>query len=99
MIDPRNPDFANTPVSALRATMGYAPAPGSHAPAPLVSVVTPFFNTGEVFRETGACLLGAQSLQNFEWVIVNDGSTDAAALKLLDESRALAQADQRIRII
>lgn len=94
-------------------------APGPHldpltpAPGPVVSVVTPFYNTGEVFHETAACLLGfdasgegvprrvasGQSLQNFEWIIVNDGSTDPAALAVLDRYRVLAASDARIRII
>ncbi len=38
-----------------------------------VSIVTPYYNTEELFVETFVSLL-AQSLQNWEWVIVDDGS-------------------------
>ncbi len=118
MIDPRRPNFESTPVSPDRARFGYAPSPlarGEERITPAVTVVTPFFNTGPVFHETAACLLGrgtelpprgigqtpppGQSLQNFEWIIVNDASTDAKALQVLEHYRALARHDARIRII
>lgn len=97
--------------------MAYAPGPHldplTPPPGPVVSVVTPFYNTGEIFHETAACLLGfdcsgdgeptrtasGQSLQNFEWIIVNDGSTDAEALAVLAKYRDLASRDARIRVI
>ncbi len=114
MIDPRSPNYASTPVSPDRAAMPYAPAPIArleHDLAPLVSIVTPFFNTGEVFHETAACILGydardphtrfasGQSLQNFEWIIVNDASTDEASLRILADYRILSTIDSRIRIV
>ncbi len=98
MIDPDTPDFADTPVSPKRPRFAYAPQNVVHAAethAPVVSVVTPYFNTGAVFRETARCVLG-QSLQAFEWVIVNDGSTDKEALDVLAEFRDV---DPRIRVI
>lgn len=58
------------------------------AGGPVVSVVTPVWNTaGEVLRETAASVFG-QSLWaggGVEWVIVNDGSTEAGTLRVLDE--------------
>lgn len=42
---------------------------------PLVSVVTPFYNHGKTIEETVATVLG-QTFQNFEYIIVNDGSSD-----------------------
>lgn len=93
MIDPRQPDFDRTPASSSRARFGYAPAGPCGAPA--VSVVTPFHNTGEVFRQTAACVL-SQSLQNIEWIVVNDASTDPASLAMLDEHR---RRDPRLRVI
>jgi glycosyltransferase involved in cell wall biosynthesis len=93
MIDPRQPDFTSTPFSAARAKFEYRFA-GSVGP-PAVSVITPFHNTGEVFRETARAVLG-QSLQNIEWIVVNDASTNAASLAMLDEFRT---ADARIRVI
>lgn len=62
---------------------------------PAVTVVTPFYNTREVFHETARCVLG-QSLQNFQWVIVNDGSKDPESLAVLEGYRRL---DPRIRVI
>ncbi len=97
--------------------MAYAPGvqgdPLMPPAGPVVSVVTPFFNTGPVFHETAVSLLGfdaredgragrrasGQSLQNFEWIIVNDGSTDPGALEVLEQYRRLAARDARVRII
>jgi glycosyltransferase involved in cell wall biosynthesis len=93
MIDPVQPDFENTPASQRRPSYGYAPQ--DVAAKPHVSIVTPFFNTGEVFKETWLSVLG-QSFQQWEWLIVNDGSTDSAALELLDSFRML---DPRIQVI
>lgn len=72
---------------------GYAPADLGAPPA--VSVVTPYYNTGPLFLETAEALL-RQSLQQWEWVIVNDGSDDPAALRAL---LPLRSADPRIRVV
>ncbi len=92
MIDPAQPDFANTPLAPQRIRYGYTLA--GVAP-PVVSLVTPFYNTGEIFHETAQSVM-AQSLQQFEWIIVNDGSTDAAARRVLDVYRAI---DARVRVL
>lgn len=102
MIDPVEPDYGNHPASPRRPACRYAldPARAGGEP-PAVSVVTPFYNTGPVFHETARCVLG-QSLQNFEWVIVNDGSTDPESLRVLGEYRAGALAPEwqgRVRVI
>lgn len=97
MIDPLVPDYSLTPVSPRRPRWSYAPA-GESGPAdtrPVVTIVTPYFNTGEVFEETARCVLG-QSLQSFEWIVVNDGSTDPEALAVLDRYRGR---DPRIRVL
>ncbi len=60
-----------------------------------MTITTAFFNTGEVFRDTARCVFG-QSLQAWEWVIVNDGSSDPAALALLEEFRSI---DPRVRVV
>ena len=73
MIDPEAPDFGNPPGGPRRPVFGYRPA-SADAP-PCVSIVTPYYNTGAVFHETAATVFG-QSLQQWEWIIVNDGSTD-----------------------
>ncbi|MBS0197416.1 MAG: glycosyltransferase [Planctomycetes bacterium] len=93
MIDPRQPDFDNTPASPKRAGFGYSMLGGPRDPA--VSIITPFYNTGPVFHETALSVF-AQSLQNFEWVIVNDGSTNPESLAMLAEYRGR---DPRIRVI
>jgi glycosyltransferase involved in cell wall biosynthesis len=74
---------------------GAAVVEAEEAAPPLVTITTAFYNTGEVFRETARCVF-AQSLQAWEWVIVNDGSTDAASLALLDEFR---RCDARVRVV
>lgn len=103
MIDPRQPNFTSTPVAADRTgTDGWPYGPVEAAVRgelrPVVTVVTPFFNTGPVFHETARCVLG-QSLQNFEWLIVNDGSKNPEALAVLEQYRELAHRDRRVRVI
>lgn len=93
MIDPLSPDYSNTPVSPRRPKFDYHPA--EPEAEPLVSIVTPFFNTRHYLLDTAKCIFG-QSLQRWEWIIVNDRSTDAEALELLDNYRA---DDPRVRVI
>lgn len=61
---------------------------------PKVSIVTPYYNSGRHFLETYYCVMN-QSFEAFEWLIVNDGSTNAAEVKELER---LAQTDARIRV-
>ena len=93
MIDPDRPDFANTPASEHRPGGDFVPA--AVDAAPVVSVVTPFYRPGRLFHETARSLLG-QSLQQWEWLIVNDASTDRESLSALDAYR---DRDARIRVI
>jgi glycosyltransferase involved in cell wall biosynthesis/GT2 family glycosyltransferase len=60
-----------------------------------VSIITPYYNTEDFFAETFVSLL-AQSLQNWEWVILDDGSTDEESVKRLT---AIAARDKRIRAV
>lgn len=60
----------------------------------MISLVTPVYNTGEVFLETASSVL-AQTFDNWEWLIVDDGS-DAETLAYLVE---VADRDERIRLI
>ena len=60
----------------------------------MISLVTPVYNTGEVFLETADSVL-AQTFNDWEWLIVDDGSDDAM-LALLGE---VAGRDARIRLI
>lgn len=86
---------ADTPLpsSPDRPTFGAGPVDIDATPA--VSIVTPFFNTSSVFGETAASVL-RQTLQQWEWIIVNDGSTEPESLAELDRFR---EADSRIRVI
>lgn len=93
MIDPNNPDYANTPASPQRPAYNYSPAEPSAVPA--ATIVTPFYNTGSIFYET-ACSIMRQSFQQWEWLIINDASAHPEALAILDEYR---QCDPRIRVI
>lgn len=62
---------------------------------PAVTVVTPFFNSRQFLAETAHSILN-QSLQDFEWLIIDDGSTNAEDKKCIE---ALSQIDERITII
>lgn len=87
------PEAANTPVSPLRPSYDYSPI--GESTEPVVSVVTPCYNTGEIFLETAQCLMG-QSLQQWEWLIVNDASGSQETLQILD---GLRSKDPRIQVI
>ncbi len=93
MIDPVAPDYTNTPVAQRRPHFDYAPADAGARPA--LSIVTPFYNTGDIFHETARSVM-QQSMQQFEWIIVNDGSNDAQSLAMLDGYR---NSDPRLRVM
>ncbi|MEO6544185.1 MAG: glycosyltransferase family A protein, partial [Nitrospiraceae bacterium] len=60
-----------------------------------VSIITPYYNTEEFFIETFVSLQ-AQSLQNWEWVLVDDGSTDPESVSRFAKVEAK---DERIKVI
>ena len=93
MVDPHKPDYSNTPVNPNRPRYHYQLVELSLKP--IVSIVTPFYNTGPIFQETAFSIL-QQSLQQFEWIIVNDGSYEAESLTILEHYRGL---DPRIKVI
>lgn len=93
MIDPANPDYTISPVSAQRPRFGHLLDVLS-APA-YVTIITPFYNTGPIFHETARSVL-QQSFQQWEWLIINDGSTDPQSLSILEAYR---HHDPRIRVI
>ncbi len=93
MVNPSDPDFTLNPASKSRANIEAHLIDWNDDP--VLTIVTPFYNTGLIFQETARCILD-QSLQQWEWLIINDGSTDQQALELLAEFR---QKDQRIRVI
>lgn len=64
-------------------------------PEPLVSIITPYYNLGPVFLETVMCIQ-RMSFIRWEWIIVDDGSTDMASIEQLQR---VAAADERIKVI
>ncbi|MCC5806449.1 MAG: glycosyltransferase [Opitutales bacterium] len=94
MINPHQPDYRNTPASDDRT---YGPfLPEDHSAPPAVSVITPYFNAHTHFDETIRCL-ERQTFQQWEWIIVNDASTDPAAQARLEPLRR--SSDPRIRVV
>ena len=67
----------------------------SHDGAPLVSIITPFYNAGKYFEQTFNCVMN-QTFPWFEWIIVNDGSTRPEDVRLLE---SFAEKDDRITVI
>jgi len=62
--------------------------------SPLVSIITPSYNRADVVRETADSILG-QSYPHWEWMIVDDGSTDNSWEIL----QAIAKEDPRIHLL
>ena len=60
----------------------------------LISVVTPVYN-GENFVQSAYDCLCRQTYPDWEWVVVDDGSTDGTARRL----ETLASGDERIKQI
>lgn len=82
-------DYNNQPGRALSnryATQGVSP---------LVSIITPFYNSIQYFEQTFCCVMN-QTFPYFEWILIDDGSTDAYAVEHL---RSFALADERIRVV
>jgi len=92
MIDPQKPDYLDSPASDQRPSFHYVAA---EAREPLVSVVTPYFNTGPVFWETFRAVQ-RMSLPYWEWLIVDDASDSADSLAQLQEA---AEREPRIRVL
>ncbi len=96
MISPRLPDFTNTPVSERRPRVFYAAEPGQSGHAPLVSIITAYYNIpSSIFQETVRCV-ERLSVPYWEWLIVDDGSTNEESLRQLEE---LAAREPRVRVI
>jgi glycosyltransferase involved in cell wall biosynthesis len=64
------------------------------SPEPLVSVVTPFFNTEDYLSECIESVL-KQTYHNWEYILVNNCSTDQS----LDIANSYARNDTRIRVL
>src|SRR5580658_6541235 len=61
---------------------------------PLVSVITPFYNTGQYIAE---CIesVSAQTYSNWEYILVNNQSTDASR----SVAERFARGDSRVRLL
>ncbi|MBO9635401.1 MAG: glycosyltransferase [Chitinophagaceae bacterium] len=92
MISSYKSDFTQTPFNRKRIQETERI---TAIPEPVVSIITAFYNTGEIFLETMYSIL-RQTYPHFEWLIINDGSTNTVSLQLLTQA---AQTDPRIRII
>lgn len=62
---------------------------------PLVSIITSYYNGSKHIRQTCISVLN-QTFPYFEWIIVDDGSTNAADIDMLEEISAM---DPRIHIL
>jgi glycosyltransferase involved in cell wall biosynthesis len=93
-IDAKSPDFTASPARRARPAP-YRVSADSAPEIPDVAIITPYYDTGAVFEETVVSVLG-QTFQNWEWVIVDDGSSDADCLRRL---AALPAQDPRIRVL
>ena len=61
---------------------------------PLISIVTPYYNGRKYFEQTYRCVQN-QTFPWYEWVIVNDGSTDAEDVAWMKQ---LVSSDARIKV-
>lgn len=61
---------------------------------PKVSIITPFYNSGAHFEQTYRCMIN-QTMELFEWIVVNDGSPKKEDVEQLEQ---LAETDSRIRV-
>jgi glycosyltransferase involved in cell wall biosynthesis len=96
MIHELEPDYANRPASSARPSFHYrSTSNGNDHSKPAVAIVTATCRAAEFFRETAASIVG-QSLQSWEWLLVDDASDDARSVDLLEKTAAQ---DPRIRII
>eukprot|EP01133_Synstelium_polycarpum_P011492 gene11492-13404_t len=86
---PLSPDYTCTPASPARPLFNYkielSPTDGHttdpfSCTRPVVSVIVPFFNTPPKLLEETILSLTRQSLQAFEVIIVDDGSTDTESI-------------------
>lgn len=94
MINYLDPKFDLSPVHLPAAHRYFKPTEGAVGGVD-VSILTPFYNTEALFEETVQAVF-QQTFQNWEWVIVDDGSPDAEAVARLAE---VASRDPRIRVI
>ncbi|PTY06625.1 hypothetical protein DB347_11335 [Opitutaceae bacterium EW11] len=92
MINASSPDYSDVPNLNRTRAFRYS---GEADENPRVSIVTPYHNTGAIFLETVESVL-QQSLRCWEWIVVDDASTEVEAVRILSQ---VASLDRRIRIV
>lgn len=65
------------------------------AVTPKLSIVTPYYNSDKNLEQTFCCVMN-QTFEEFEWIIVDDGSTEPKAQTAL---KNFAEKDGRIRLL
>lgn len=85
------PEFDYSKRPGKRRTRFYSPDINEA----LVTIVTPYYNAGEYFEETFNSVMN-QTFPWFEWIIVNDGSTNQTDIDIL---RKYAKEDGRIKVV
>ena len=61
---------------------------------PIISIVTSYYNANEFMWQTINCVLN-QTFQSWEWIIVDDGSTEQEAIDYLNKVEKI---DNRIKV-
>ena len=61
---------------------------------PLISIITPYYNNKNYIKQTAYSVLN-QTFPYWEWIIINDGSTEDGTKEILEE---VAKLDTRIHI-
>lgn len=62
--------------------------------SPLISIITPYYNAGKYFEQTFNSVLN-QTFPWFEWIIIDDGSTEQYDLEILE---SFSKKDKRIHV-
>ncbi|GAA5970589.1 hypothetical protein JCM21900_005822 [Sporobolomyces salmonicolor] len=89
-------DYTNTPIAPSRPSVHqFVLDPKADLSRPAVAIITATKDAKpEYFRDTAASVFG-QSLQNFLWVIIDDATTQAGSLEVLEE----LQKDPRVVVL
>lgn len=82
-------DYANEPGLKLKKELT------QNDGEPLISIITPYYNAKTYIKETAYSILN-QTFPYWEWIILNDGSTEEGTKETLDE---ILKLDKRIRVI
>lgn len=62
---------------------------------PVISIITAFYNGGKYLEQTANSIFN-QTFPYWEWIIVDDGSTNSESLEIIEE---VSKQDERIKIL